>query len=144
MSHVGPGQSCDGGPGGKPPRSSKDLVLWNHLLLIKLYLPQPVMELIQSLFSKIVGFFSLWKPCIFTNYLLLYILLKIYWTKKLFWALRLGTQTGIPPSGYITDIRDLSNELRILGRQLSTTIFTLLAFIYKNATFNFPSKVAYC
>ena len=27
MSPVGPGQSCDGGPGGKPPRSSKDLVL---------------------------------------------------------------------------------------------------------------------
>ena len=32
------------GPGGKAPRSSKNLVLWNHLLLIKIYPQQPVMK----------------------------------------------------------------------------------------------------
>ena len=32
----------------------KDLVLWNHLLLIKVYPPKPLMKLIQYLFSKIV------------------------------------------------------------------------------------------
>ena len=41
------------------------------------------------------SFFNLWWPCIFTNYLSLCILLKMYWTKKLFWALSLGAQTGI-------------------------------------------------
>ena len=36
----------------KAPRSSKDFVLWNQLLLIKIYLPQPVMKLIQHIFTK--------------------------------------------------------------------------------------------
>ena len=42
------------GPGGKAPGNSKDLVLWNHFLLIKIYSPQPVMKLIQHFFSKIL------------------------------------------------------------------------------------------
>ena len=42
------------GPGGKAPGNSKDLVLWNHFLLIKIYPPQPVMKLIQHFFSKIL------------------------------------------------------------------------------------------
>ena len=45
-----------------------------------------------------VWFFNLWRPCIFTNYLSVCILVKIYWTKKLFWAMSLGTQTSIPAS----------------------------------------------
>ena len=40
------------GPGSKAPRSSNDLVLWNHLLLIKIYPPHPVMKLIQHIFFK--------------------------------------------------------------------------------------------
>ena len=34
------------------PISSKDLVMWNHKLLIKIYPPQPAMKLIQHMFSK--------------------------------------------------------------------------------------------
>ena len=45
-------------PGGKAPGSSKDLVLWNQLLLIKMYSPQPVMKLIQHIFSKILPKFE--------------------------------------------------------------------------------------
>ena len=46
-------------PGSKDPRSFKDLVLWNHLLLIKIYPPQPVMKLIQHVFfSKILSKFE--------------------------------------------------------------------------------------
>ena len=37
---------------GKVPVISKNLVLWNHLLLIKIYPPQPLMKLIQSLFFQ--------------------------------------------------------------------------------------------
>ena len=33
------------------PGSSKDLVLWNYLLLIKIYPPQPVMKVIQRIFT---------------------------------------------------------------------------------------------
>ena len=40
------------GPGGKAPEISKDLVLWNHLLLIKLYPPLPMIKLIQCIFFK--------------------------------------------------------------------------------------------
>ena len=47
------------GPGGEAPGSSKDLVLKNHLLLIKIYLPQPVMKLIQHIFFKILSKFEL-------------------------------------------------------------------------------------
>ena len=72
------------GPEGKAPGSSKDLALWNHLLLIQIYLPQPVMKLVQH--------------NLFANYLSLCILLKICWTKKLFLAPSLGAQTGIPDS----------------------------------------------
>ena len=99
------------GPGGKAPGSSKDLLLWNHLLFIEIYPPQPVMKLIQRIFSKIlrkfefevnfriVRFLNSWRPCLLTNYLSQCILRKIYWTnKKLFWGLSLGTQTSIPAS----------------------------------------------
>ena len=37
---------------GKVPVSSKDLVLGNHLLLIKAYSPQPLIKLIQHPFFK--------------------------------------------------------------------------------------------
>ena len=37
-------------PGSKAPRNFKDLVLWNHLLLIKIHPPQPVVKLIQHIF----------------------------------------------------------------------------------------------
>ena len=40
-------------PDSKAPGSSKDLVLWNHLLLIKIYPSQPVMKLVQHIFFKI-------------------------------------------------------------------------------------------
>ena len=40
------------GPGSKTPRSSKHLVLWNQLLLIKMCPPQPVMKLIQRTFFQ--------------------------------------------------------------------------------------------
>ena len=42
------------GPGGKAPGNSKDLILWNHLLLIEIYPPQPVMKITQRIFSKIL------------------------------------------------------------------------------------------
>ena len=40
------------GPGGKATGSPKNLVLRNHLLLIKIYPSQPVMKLIQCIFFK--------------------------------------------------------------------------------------------
>ena len=56
--------------------SSKDLLLWNHLLLIKIYPLKPIMKLIQLIFfSKMLPKFkfevnfSPWKPCIFAHYL---------------------------------------------------------------------------
>ena len=97
-------------PSSKAPRSSQYLVLWNHLPL------QPVMKLTPSFFcffcffcfSKLlpifefevnfIGFFNPWKPCVFTNYLSLCILFKIYWNKKLFWSSSLGAQTRTPAS----------------------------------------------
>ena len=42
------------GPGGKAPGNSKDLILWNHLLLIEIYPPQPVMKITLRIFSKIL------------------------------------------------------------------------------------------
>ena len=54
---MGPGQSPDDDKAAKLPEtpiSSKDLVLWNHKLLIKIYPPQPVIKLIQHIFSKIL------------------------------------------------------------------------------------------
>ena len=39
-------------PDSKVPGSSKGLVLWNHLLLIKMYPSQPVMKLVQHIFFK--------------------------------------------------------------------------------------------
>ena len=38
------------GPCNKAPGGSKDLVLWDHLLLIKIYPQQPVMKLIEQFF----------------------------------------------------------------------------------------------
>ena len=40
-------------PGDKAPGSSKDLVLWNHLFLVKIYPMQPVIKLIQHSFFQI-------------------------------------------------------------------------------------------
>ena len=67
--------------------------LWNQLLLIKIYPPQPVMKLIQH-FSKICASLTRKDPAYFQ---ITYhcILLKIYGTKKLFWAPNLGIQTGL-------------------------------------------------
>ena len=47
------------GPGSKTPRSSKDLVLWKYLLLIKICPPKPVMKLIHYICSKIFPKFEL-------------------------------------------------------------------------------------
>ena len=48
--------------------------------------------------STIVHFFNQWRPCVFTNYLPWCMLLKIYWTKKLFWALNFNAKTSIAAS----------------------------------------------
>ena len=96
----------------KAPKCSKDLFLWHHLLLIKIYPPQPVMKLIQYFFFQkfclnsslkqlqhtIVCFFNNpWRLCVFTNDLSLCIVLEIYWTKNLLWA-SLGALISIPAS----------------------------------------------
>ena len=44
------GKSLGGGPRSKAPGNYKNLVLQNHLLLIKIYPPQSVMKLIQHVF----------------------------------------------------------------------------------------------
>ena len=36
------------------PISSKELILWNHKLLIKIFPPQPIMKVIQHIFPKIL------------------------------------------------------------------------------------------
>ena len=52
---------------------------------------------VQSKFwQTIICFFDCWRPSIFTNYLSLCILLKIFETKKHFWGPSLSTQTSIP------------------------------------------------
>ena len=93
---MGPRQSPGEGPGRKGPKSLKDLVLWNHLLLIKIYPPQTVMKLIQHLFSKILPNFEFEENFSIQSYasltcedlahlqkiLPICILLKIYRTKK--------------------------------------------------------------
>ena len=91
------------GPCNKAPGGSKDLVLWDHLLLIKIYPQQPVMKLIFAdfcligvwilVYSCILNYiFNLWRPCAFTNYLSLCILLKHTELKSL------DAQTGIMAS----------------------------------------------
>ena len=54
MPHNGSRAKSWWGPGSKAPESSNDLVLWDRLLLIKAYPPQPVMKLIQHIFFKIL------------------------------------------------------------------------------------------
>ena len=54
---MGPGQSPGDEKAAKLPEaplSSKEFLLWNHKLLIKIYPPQPVMKLSQHIFSKIL------------------------------------------------------------------------------------------
>ena len=59
MPPIGQGQSSGVGSEGKAPRSLKDLVPGNHLLLIKIYRPQqPVMKLIQRFFPQILPNFE--------------------------------------------------------------------------------------
>ena len=119
------------GPGSNIPRSPKELLLWNRLPLIKIYTPQPVMKVIQHIFfSKIlpksklqvnfsVRYFNLWRQCAFANYLSLCILLKIYWTKKLFWASSSGAKPVywlLNPAGYVYGVLLHAGECWALWR----------------------------
>ena len=98
------------GSGSKTPGSFKDLVLWNNLLLIKIYPPQLVMELIPHIFFKIlpkfkfkinfsvqIYFFKTQEDPTYLQITYHYVYYLKY-TKKLFWVRSLGNQTGIPAS----------------------------------------------
>ena len=69
------GKSLVGRPGTKAPGSSKNLVLWNHLLLIKIYPPKPVLRLVQHIYQGSTYLFKvlLWKVILLQAY--------VKWTK---------------------------------------------------------------